>query len=115
MTPVEWARVKAVFDEAAELAPPGRAAFLERVCAGDERFRAEVLSLLSALEDAGDFIENPAPGQHQAIATLAADPAFHTGADIGPYRIVQVIGEGGMGMVYQAVRVDDLYRKLVAL
>jgi non-specific serine/threonine protein kinase/serine/threonine-protein kinase len=34
---------------------------------------------------------------------------------IGPYQIVQVIGEGGMGMVYQAVRVDDLYRKLVAL
>ncbi len=37
------------------------------------------------------------------------------GADLGPYRIVQLIAEGGMGAVYQAVRVDDLYRKVVAV
>ena len=66
--------------------------------------------MLDSLESAGDFIEEM-PTQ----AGLAADPALHTGVSISPYRIVQVIGEGGMGMVYQAVRVDDLYRKLVAL
>jgi serine/threonine protein kinase len=115
MTPAEWARIKCIFDEAAELPVAERELFLTQACAGDPVLLAEVRSLLSALDDAGDFIQGPAPGQDRALTTLAADPAFHTGASIGPYRIVQVIGEGGMGMVYQAVRVDDLYRKLVAL
>src|SRR5262249_28439524 len=40
---------------------------------------------------------------------------FGIGTQFGPYRIVQLIAEGGMGSVYQAVRVDDLYRKIVAI
>ncbi|MES1260248.1 MAG: serine/threonine-protein kinase [Acidobacteriota bacterium] len=110
MTPEEWRRIKALFDAAAELPPSDRGPYLVTACAGDLRLIAEVQSLLDSLDSAGDFIETPPPQ-----ANLAADPAFHTGMSIGPYRIVQVIGEGGMGMVYQAVRVDDLYRKLVAL
>ena len=94
---------------------PSVKVFCDRPAQVSCRLLAEVQSLLGALEDAGDFIEGPVPGQDQALIDLAADPAFHTGMSIGPYRIVQVIGEGGMGMVYQAVRVDDLYRKLVAL
>lgn len=110
MTPDEWLRIKTVFDAAADLAPEERGQFLAAACGSDRELLSEVQSLLESLENAGDFIEAPAPN-----AELAPDPAFHTGTSIGPYRIVQVIGEGGMGMVYQAVRVDDLYRKLVAL
>jgi non-specific serine/threonine protein kinase/serine/threonine-protein kinase len=103
MTPDDWQRIKTIFDAAVELAPPERAPYLAEACNGDTKLMREVRSLLDSLASAGDFIETP------------ADSAFHTGMSIGPYRIVQVIGEGGMGMVYQAVRVDDLYRKLVAL
>jgi serine/threonine protein kinase/tetratricopeptide (TPR) repeat protein len=110
MTPDEWGRIKTVFDAAAELPAAERASFIKVASGGDRALIAEVQSLLDSLESAGDFIEAPpAPGP------LATDPGLHTGTNIGPYRIVQVIGEGGMGMVYQAVRVDDLYRKLVAL
>ena len=46
---------------------------------------------------------------------LPQDASLGAGAGLGPYRIVQLIAEGGMGAVYQAVRVDDLYRKVVAI
>jgi serine/threonine protein kinase/tetratricopeptide (TPR) repeat protein len=110
MTPDEWRRIKSVFDAAAELPAAERATFIAKASAGDASLSAEVEFLLASLESAGDFIEVlPTPPEP------APDPGMRTGTNIGPYRVVQVIGEGGMGMVYQAVRVDDLYRKLVAL
>ena len=110
MSPETWRRVKDVFDAAAEVKPSHREEFLAQICGGHPELIDEVRSLLASLEDAGDFIESS-----PVLPESDPEPAFRTGTNIGPYRIVQVIGEGGMGMVYQAVRVDDLYRKLVAL
>ena len=110
MSPDTWRRVKDVFDAAAEIKPSHREEFLAQICGRHPELIDEVRSLLASLEDAGDFIEfSP------VVPESDPEPAFRTGTNIGPSRIVQVIGEGGMGMVYQAVRVDDLYRKLVAL
>lgn len=114
MSPETWRRVKDVFDAAAEIKPSHREEFLAEICGGHPELIEEVRSLLASLEDAGDFIES-SPVLPESVAGPDPDPPFRTGTNIGPYRIVQVIGEGGMGMVYQAVRVDDLYRKLVAL
>jgi non-specific serine/threonine protein kinase/serine/threonine-protein kinase len=102
-----WKQVKSIFDQAADLDPSARTTFLEEACAGDAELRAEVDSLLASLDDAGEFLERP--------PTKPAVPSLRIGTSLGPYQIVQVVGEGGMGTVYQGVRVDDIYRKLVAI
>ena len=106
MTSQEWQRVKEILHHAMELPEAGRAAYLDEAC--DPALRAEVESLLASHQDAGEFIE-------PAAAPAPPSDRLGTGADVGPYRIVQLIAEGGMGAVYQGVRVDDLYRKVVAL
>jgi len=110
MTPEEWQHVKQVLDAAMETAPDDRVAFLDRTCGGDRALRAEVESLLVSFAKAGTFIEPVT-----APARLDEPENLSQGASLGPYRIVQLIAEGGMGAVYQAVRVDDLYRKVVAV
>ena len=107
MTRDTWQRVKEILHGAMDLPAQERAAFLDQACAGDAEVRREVESLLNSHEEANEFIEPPAP-------TVAVD-RLNIGADVEPYRIVQLIAEGGMGAVYQAVRVDDLYRKVVAI
>jgi serine/threonine protein kinase/tetratricopeptide (TPR) repeat protein len=111
MTPEEWQHVKQILDGALEIAPGERVAFLDQACEGDAGLRAELESLLFAFANAGTFIEKPVTTSAQFIQPedLSQD------ATLGPYQIVQLIAEGGMGAVYQAVRVDDLYRKLVAV
>src|SRR5258707_209228 len=70
MTPEEWARIKGIFDAAAELPRSDREQFVGAACAGDTRLSSEVNSLLAALEDAGDFIEAPVPGQERVLTNL---------------------------------------------
>jgi eukaryotic-like serine/threonine-protein kinase len=107
LSPTGWQRVKVIFDAACDLEPAARADYVEAAAKGDMEIVAEVNSLISSHERAGNFIE--------ALDLPPASADYGIGTNIGPYRIVQPIGAGGMGTVYQAVRVDDLYRKLVAL
>jgi len=110
MNPEEWQKVKEILHEALELPRAGRTEFLDGRCEGNQSLRAEVESLISSYDDAGTFIEESA-----APKLAPAKDALGVGAQVGPYRIVQLIAQGGMGAVYQAVRVDDLYRKVVAM
>jgi serine/threonine protein kinase/Tfp pilus assembly protein PilF len=86
-----------------------RAAFLDRACAGNAGLRQEVESLLAAYA-AGEFLEAP------ALAATGEESGLHErpGTVIGPYRLVEQIGEGGMGLVFVA---EQLYpvRRQVAL
>src|SRR5215470_11496121 len=74
-----------------------RAAYLDRACAGDSALRAEVDALVRAHREARGFLEATNPD-----CTAAHPSAEASGTKIGPYKIVEPIGEGGMGAVYLA-------------
>jgi serine/threonine-protein kinase len=105
-----WERVKAVFQQAVDLPPAQRAAWLDGACAGDGELRREVDSLLAEHDEDGGPLQTSVFG---AAGALVEDEL--EGQRVGPYRIVERIGSGGMGTVYRAVRADDAFEKRVAI
>ncbi len=90
-----------IFHKAIDIPDPNeRAAYLDRICKDDDGLRSAVEALLHADQAVGDFLESPALG---ADATLAPpSPSEGPGTKIGNYELIEVIGEGGMGLVYLA-------------
>src|SRR5208283_5865270 len=106
-------REVAVFNAARRLPPGERAAYLDEACAGDAALRQRVEQLLRASEEAGAFLESPAPGAEPCSpgagppgrggrVGLTAVLAEKPGDRIGRYKLLQQIGEGGCGVVYMA-------------
>ncbi len=114
MTPARWARIKKLFSEALEVPEDQRAAYLMVQAADDESLIADVQSLLSSHDQSGDFLD-AVPGPLRAAAFSAPRNPSRVGERIGAYRIVGVLGTGGMGDVFKAVRDDDQYRAEVAI
>ncbi len=103
---------------AAELAREQRAEYLDAACGGDQGLRAEVESLLKSLDDAGRFLADATIGNSGAdpdAATIAgADVSLREqpGSRIGPYKLLQLIGEGGFGSVFMAEQEKPVSRKV---
>jgi Tol biopolymer transport system component len=96
----KWGRVEELYDDALDLDVDERAAFLDQACAGDEELRREVESLLAWHERAGDFIVAPAL---EAAASMLAEEQSLAGRQVHHYRILSLLGAGGMGEVYRAL------------
>jgi len=109
LTPERWAELKDAFQAAVELAPQERVAYLNQNFATNPKLREELESLLHNHDRAGDLLEKPAHLHSEPLEDA------RVGCNIGPYFTVAKIGEGGMGAVYRAVRVDDHYLKQVAI
>ncbi|MBL8206787.1 MAG: protein kinase [Blastocatellia bacterium] len=127
MTPEQWAQVEKLFQAAVDLAPAERAEYLAKACHNDPELRHEVESLL-AYESAETIAEGAFQQAIRGVASaVVAEPSSIQGAGlkeagdsligqmVGVYRILELIGRGGMGTVYLAERADAEFRQQVAI
>ena len=111
---IDWnPHVNRLFLEALDR-PAGqqRTAFLDQACDHNEQLKAQVVALLQANERAGAFLSSPARELHPAFIDHARGDS--PGSVVGPYKLLEEIGEGGMGLVYMAEQQQPV-RRLVAL
>ena len=99
-----------IFAAAIKLTGDQRAAFLDAACDHDESLRQQVEELLSAHEDSNGPL--PYMNDREVQATQAHSVHAESGTQIGPYKLLEEIGEGGMGSVWVAEQSKPIRRRV---
>lgn len=112
MTPDRWRKIEEIFQTVVEQPPARRDALLTQYCGADAELRRQVESLLVEVGD-DEFLQAPIKDVARSLDEPPADDWL--GRQIGAYRVLELLGQGGMGAVYLAERADAEYYRQVAL
>jgi tetratricopeptide (TPR) repeat protein len=115
MTPQRWSRIEELFEAASGLTGEARTALLDRECAADAGLREEIERMLGADSAASPAIRQAVAAGRTLVQEHAAAGVSAIGRRFGAYRVTAVLGYGGMGAVYLAVRDDQVYTNEVAI
>ncbi len=105
------ARAKRLFDQVLDQSGDQRAMQIERACTGEPELRDRVVALLAAAECADGFLAGPTLNATDSCAS-AQVAAEQPGGQIGPYSLIELIGEGGFGSVFLAEQSSPVRRRV---
>src|SRR5580698_4564760 len=108
-----WHQIRAVFEQVADIDGVDRAAHLDRFCGDDSDLRSSVQSLLARDGGKDDPLLHAVGAAAESLLEDHRDRLL--GTRVGPYRVVSILGHGGMSVVYRGERDDSQYTQVVAI